>query len=527
LASEAEKEAVPGVSSFVIQGKTLEHKSNLPVISPDFIQHALNSFLPKDELNEFVRACGRPLRKSIRVNTLKISVEDFLELAHSMGLKLSPIPWCKQGFWVQETTPDSAIEESESVVLGNRAEHLQGLYYIQEASSMLPPEALMSTQGQKYEDDFGYLNSELKILDLAAAPGSKTTQIAALMASTGLLLANELSASRVKSLHANLVRCGVSNTCLTQFDGRKLGERLAGVFDFVLLDAPCGGEGTVRKDPKALTSWELKKVQEISLLQKELILTAYRCLKAGGRLVYSTCTLSPEENQQVASYLLERTDAVNEDLSGLFDGANKATTDEGYLHILPHRFDSEGFFVAAFTKPEESLFESYDSSQDKWKTVFQPIDKKTEQLLERYYLSHFGFDISKLNGVFKQRDKEIWIFPEGYTQISQLVRLNRSGIKLAEVYPNKVRSSHEFSSCFAESVTKQKVEVSLQQAEDFYKGRNLEIERDDRQRHSLQDGEVILLFQNQPIGIGTLNKQKVKNQLPRDLVRDQIRFERP
>ncbi|MEZ9706900.1 16S rRNA (cytosine(1407)-C(5))-methyltransferase RsmF, partial [Vibrio breoganii] len=134
------------------------------------------------------------------------------------------VPWCETGFWI-------TADESEAP-LGNTAEHMSGLFYIQEASSMMPPSALF--QG---EADYQ------AVLDTAAAPGSKTTQIAALMNNRGVLVANEYAASRVKVLHANIERCGVRNAALSNFDGRVFGGWLPEQFDAVLLDAPCSGEG--------------------------------------------------------------------------------------------------------------------------------------------------------------------------------------------------------------------------------------------------------------------------------------------
>lgn len=476
-------------------------------ISSAFLSHAQQSFLKDHQLNDFVNACCRPLRKSIRVNTLKINIASFLVALDQYGFSYEPVPWCKEGFWIETRSSDESDDAGNLSLLGNLPEHLQGLFYIQEASSMLPPAALLEANEE--------LTSPL-ILDMAAAPGSKTTQLAALVNNKGLLLANEMSASRVKVLHANLVRCGVRNTCMTQFDGRKLGERLAGLFDFVLLDAPCGGEGTIRKDANALQDWQLVKVEEIAKLQKQLIKTAYQCLKPGGRLVYSTCTLSPEENQQVVLHLVDETDAQIEPLNDLFEGAEQSVTDEGFLHVLPQIYDSEGFFVAALSKPETSDIDYYATSE---KTPFAAIDKKTLKQVTQYYAEHFGFDLYNSQIIVKRRDKEIWLFPDGFDDISGVVRLNRSGIKLAEIYPNKIRSTHEFVCCFGDNINQQKMALDKKQAEDFYKGRNIDIAG-----HSVQDGEIILTLNGHTIGLGGLRKNKIKNQLPRDLVRDQIQF---
>lgn len=477
-------------------------------ISNAFLSHAKNTFLQDYQVDDFINACCQPLRKSIRINTLKISVEECLKEFDKYDLLCTPIPWCKEGFWVAaKNLDDQSSGIKNSSVLGNLPEHLQGLFYIQEASSMLPPSALMDSKQSL---------ADVMILDMAAAPGSKTTQLAALVGNSGLILANEMSASRVKVLHANLVRCGVYNTCMSQFDGRKLGERLSGLFDFVLLDAPCGGEGTIRKDASALQDWQLSKVEEIAKLQKQLIKTAYQCLKPGGRLVYSTCTLSPEENQQVVLHLVAETDAQIEPLNDLFEGAEQSLTKEGFLHVLPQIYDSEGFFVAAVVKPKTSEMDYYIATE---KTPFSPIDKKVLKQVSQYYASHFGLNLSDCKMCIKQRDKETWLFPIGFDDISGVVRLNRSGIKLAEIYPNKIRSTHEFICCFGNNISQQRISLDLKQAEDFYKGRNLEIEP-----HALQDGEVILTLNGHSIGLGNLRNNKIKNQLPRDLVRDQIQF---
>jgi len=502
------------------------------VISNEFLEHAKKTFLNESQVEKFLAFCRQPLRKSIRVNTLKISVLEFKAIARQWGLELTAIPWCAEGFWVKfetsgsETsdfkTPDSKAPDSEAIdsasvdsgplSLGNFPEHLQGLFYIQEASSMLPPLALLHSLKSAQSDP---PHCPL-VLDLAAAPGSKTTQLAAMLANRGLVLANEMSASRVKVLHSNLVRCGVTNTCMSQFDGRKLGKRLSSLFDYVLLDAPCGGEGTVRKDHMALKDWQLSNLQSIAKLQKELILIAYQCLKPGGRLVYSTCTLSPEENHQVAEYLLEQTDAKISRLNELFVGADKAVTEQGFLHVLPQIYDSEGFFVAAFTKPADATTEFCSKMES---PPFKPLDKKTGQQVQTYYQSHFGFNLAQTDYLIQQRDKEIWLFPKNFPLVSDVVRLNRSGIKLAEIYPNKIRSTHEFACGFSKLTDRQVLEIDRPMAQEFYKGRNLEIDA-----HSLDDGEVIISYNNHAIGIGRLAKNKVKNQLPRDLVKDQIQF---
>ncbi|MGT0148986.1 hypothetical protein ACT691_01560 [Vibrio metschnikovii] len=190
------------------------------VALPEEFLATIAEILPSTlNLNDFIAACQRPLRKSIRVNTLKISVADF-KSEPRQRLVLRTDLWCESGFWI--------TADEEQVPLGNTAEHMAGLFYIQEASSMMPVSALFMQSGAPFEH----------VLDMAAAPGSKTTQIAALMDNQGVLVANEYSASRVKILHANIERCGIRNSALTNFDGQIFGGWLPEQFDAVLLDAP-------------------------------------------------------------------------------------------------------------------------------------------------------------------------------------------------------------------------------------------------------------------------------------------------
>ncbi|WP_255572502.1 16S rRNA (cytosine(1407)-C(5))-methyltransferase RsmF, partial [Enterobacter sp. BIDMC 29] len=307
------------------------------VFLPDQFLAQMREALPSHlSLDDFIAACQRPLRRSIRVNTLKISVEDFLALVSPYGWQLTPVPWCEEGFWIDR-------DDEDAVPLGSTAEHLSGLFYIQEASSMLPVAAL-----------FADGNAPERVMDVAAAPGSKTTQIAARMGNRGAILANEFSASRVKVLHANISRCGIHNVALTHFDGRVFGAALPEMFDAILLDAPCSGEGVVRKDPDALKNWSVESNLEIAATQRELIESAFHALRPGGTLVYSTCTLNRDENEDVCLWLkAQYPDAVEFlPLNDLFSSAQEAVTPEGFLHVFPQIYDCEGFFVARLRKTQ-------------------------------------------------------------------------------------------------------------------------------------------------------------------------------
>ncbi|WP_434929865.1 16S rRNA (cytosine(1407)-C(5))-methyltransferase RsmF [Shewanella sp. HL-SH5] len=479
-------------------------------LNPNFIKH-ISDELPKHlSLDEFIAICDKPLRKSIRVNTLKITSAEFVQLMLHKGWQFDPIPWCDDGFWIN-------VDDEQQ--LGNLVEHIQGLFYIQEASSMLPPTALFD----------GILLPEL-ILDVASAPGSKTTQIAALMHNKGLLVANEYSASRVKVLHANVLRMGASNVALTHFDGRVFGEYMYDTFDAILLDAPCGGEGTVRKDANALKNWNINDVTAIADTQKDLIEAAFLALKTGGTLVYSTCTLSQLENQHIC-YHLQQTypDAVEfVPLNDLFPNAQAACTPEGFLHVWPQIFDSEGFFVAKIRKkaPIERIKKQPKLQKN---FPFSPIADKQIEALKDYLLSHF--DISLPNdAIVMQRDDEFWLFPNQFMPMVGKMRFQRIGLKLADALKKGFKVRHEAIIALVGSTLNNQncIELTSLQAQQFLMGRDIETASFSPERQQWLNqhahGEMLVSHHQCALGVVKHLGHRLKNNLPRELVRDKVAY---
>ncbi|QCR36338.1 16S rRNA (cytosine(1407)-C(5))-methyltransferase RsmF [Nissabacter sp. SGAir0207] len=468
-------------------------------LPPEFLT-ATRAIMPAElDMEGFIAACQRPLRSSLRVNTLKISVADFQTLAARYGWQLAPIPWCEEGFWIERM-------DDESLRLGNMLEHLAGLFYIQEASSMLPVSALFN-DGVEPE----------RVLDVAAAPGSKTTQIAARMGNLGGIVANEYSASRVKVLHANISRCGVSNTALTHFDGRVFGAALPESFDAILLDAPCSGEGVVRKDPDAMSNWSPESILSIAATQRELIDSAFHALKPGGVLVYSTCTLNAQENQEVCRWLLARyPEAVSvEPLNGLFPEAARAATPEGFLHVFPQIFDSEGFFVARLRKTA-AVAPLPVPGYKVGAFPFAPLPGKERALLEQA-AGAAGLPLPATHALW-QRDKEIWLFPEALAPLFGKVRFSRIGLKLAERFPKGYRWQHEAVIALADAAGHATLALDAELAQAWFMGRDLYPE-------SLPAGDdFILTYCGQPVGLAKRIGSRIKNALPRELVRDGAAF---
>ncbi|MEL7292502.1 MAG: 16S rRNA (cytosine(1407)-C(5))-methyltransferase RsmF [Pseudomonadota bacterium] len=468
-------------------------------LPPAFLEQ-IEQILP-DHLNmgDFVAACQRPLRKSIRVNTLKISVSEFMQRAAVKGWVLEPVPWCDEGFW---------IEADESLVpLGNTAEHMSGLFYIQEASSMMPVSALFQAHDQEVTS----------VLDMAAAPGSKSTQIAAKMGNHGVLVANEFAASRVKVLHANIERCGVRNTALSNFDGRVFGGWLPEQFDAVLIDAPCSGEGTVRKDADAMKNWSKESVIEIANTQKDLIESAFHALKPGGVMVYSTCTLSVEENQQVCHHLKEAfADCVEfESLQDLFPNAKDALTEEGFLHIFPQVYDCEGFFVARIRKTASAPAPKVKKRLGKF--PFEKASLKLTQDVTEQLKKTLDIELPKDSSLWI-RDKDVWLFPNALESMLGELRFSRMGIKIAETHKKGYRWQHQVATALANGNEQKTVALCVDDAREWFMGRDI------RPVGLSGSGEVLVTFDNDVIGLGKWVGNRVKNGLPRELVRDKNLF---
>lgn len=276
------------------------------------------------------------LRRSIRINTLTTSVKETKESIEAKGWKLEPIPWCKEGFW---------ISHPERRDVGNLLEHHLGKIYVQEAASMIPPLVLQPKPGDI-------------ILDMCAAPGSKTTQMAAMMKNKGLIIANDYKGQRLQSLGINLQRSGLVNEVITLQHGK----RFHGFqFDKILVDAPCSGTGTIRKSLKTIRIWNANMITKLARQQKELLGRAFENLKPGGEMVYSTCSVEPEENEEVVDYLLKKypkAEIITVKLKGLktsppvmqFGKAEYDVRIKKTLRIWPQDNDTEGFYVAKIRK---------------------------------------------------------------------------------------------------------------------------------------------------------------------------------
>lgn len=280
------------------------------------------------ELPDFLASYLRPRSNSLRVNTLKITPEDFAAL----GLfPLKPVPWCPEGFYY-------AYQDYP----GKHPYHQAGVYYIQEPSAMAVAAYLDPRPGDC-------------VLDLAAAPGGKSTQIASSLQGQGLLWSNEIDRKRSRILLENLERWGTARMIVSCETPENLSQALPGFFHKILLDAPCSGEGMFRKDPGALRHWSVQHVLSCAFRQQKILESAASLLKEGGTLVYSTCTFSPEENEYcIINFLNNHPDFGLEPLPKLHPDFVESALLPGTIRLYPHRVDGEGHFIARLMRKPSS-----------------------------------------------------------------------------------------------------------------------------------------------------------------------------
>ncbi|MDW8041765.1 MAG: RsmB/NOP family class I SAM-dependent RNA methyltransferase [Nitrososphaerota archaeon] len=294
--------------------------------------------IPDMEVDAYVEASSRPLPETFRVNTLKMSEERCVELLREMGWRFERLPWARHAYRLT----------GGATGLGGTLAHSLGVVYVQGPISMVPVEALDPKPGER-------------VLDVCAAPGSKSTQIAQLMENKGVLVANDASSERIKPLIANLQRWGAYNCVVTMKDGRFFGRRTRNFFDRVLCDVPCSSLGVVMKDWSSAGTYSHRRSERLARLQLTLLLSSFDASTPGGYTVYSTCTVHPLENEAVVSeFLSQRPEAevVEFRLEGL-KGRRPLEEWKGEVFdprvslcfkCYPQDNGAEGFFVALLRK---------------------------------------------------------------------------------------------------------------------------------------------------------------------------------
>lgn len=481
------------------------------------VPHPFNRYSAYTDLQVLNAFSAKPLRKSVRVNTLKTDVETFKKRAGERGWMLESVPWCPEGFYIDRVDREEA--------LGKDLLHLTGHMYMQEAASMLPAALLDPQPGED-------------IFDMSAAPGSKTTQIAAGMRGRGVIIANDVQEKRLWTLKTSIHRSGVMNAIVTKKVGQWFSKHLAERFDRVLCDAPCTAQGTIRKDSDALEYCSLDNIGKMARLQVSLLASAVNTAKVGGRVVYSTCTLTPEENEGVVMEILKMFEgkvevvdprelrATSKESRDFFDKAvddshivqqnaftrSSALKAQNFpsLRLWPQTHDTEGFFSVVLLKTARTC----DVLPMKW-VPFQERAagrRQTEEISGQIKARYGDSFLEEGDRLFLRGEtlliatKEVEAFGlpmQNYALGMPFGKLLKDGRALID---------HEIVTLRGGKASKNTYELTHEQIEAVMDARDIECPE------SL-NGHIILTFQGIPVGMGLAKDGRLKNNLPRRMVR--------
>ncbi len=417
-----------------------------------------------EEFNAYLESYKKPRFYGLRVNTLKISVEEFLKIS---PFHLEPVPWTKDGFYYQEGDNP-----------GRHPYYYAGLYYIQEPSAMLPGAVIRVKPGDR-------------VLDLCAAPGGKSVQMAAQLNGQGLLVCNDINADRVKALVKNIELCGVRNAIVLNDSPDKLAKNFEGFFDKIMVDAPCSGEGMFRKDDDAVKSWEKFKCEKCSGMQWDILQQVDKMLKPGGIILYSTCTFSPEEDELMIERFMDANAGDYELLEipkiGGIEGGRKEWASGSYdfskaVRLWPHKLNGEGHFAALIRKLEPH--EKGNNSQAD-KALPQKLEKtekaiKIENIEDLIVFNKELADFIQtnttlsLNGYIFQKGNNLYHLPEACPDLSGL-KVAKFGWYLGENSPKGFIPSHSLAVSMKSEEIKRKISfiAGSRETNSYLKGETL------------------------------------------------------
>ncbi len=486
--------------------------------------------LLEDEFPEFLSSYDQPRHYGLRVNTLKIAADRFLRIS---PFTLRPVPWCPEGFY---------YEEGERP--GKHPYYHAGLYYIQEPSAMLPVELLNIKPCDK-------------VLDLCAAPGGKSTQIAAKLQHAGLLVANDNHPDRAKALVKNMELFGVRNAVVLNEQPERLAAKFPSFFDKILIDAPCSGEGMFRKEEEMAKQWERHSPDKYAAMQRNILKHAAKMLAPGGTIVYSTCTFSPEENEAMVAEFLDRHPQFQVEPVRLADGfvpgraewipaewrgenaisEKAAEAVQGTVRLWPHRVRGEGHFAAVLrhcgsgngctddairsgpANPDDTAFEAErprpgasGAGGGKRRKAGEEYSLEPFFQFVREHLSDSPFGNVRSFGPF------VYSVPDGTPDLAGLHTV-RPGWFLGTLKKNRFEPSHALAVGLSESSALRTIDLpsGSPEAVSYLKGETLAVPRERIERRGAAvepKGYCLVCIDGYPAGWGKWMDGILKNEYP-------------
>lgn len=457
---------------------------NLPI---EF-EKKMKAFLG-NEWDDFLYSYDNNRFQALRFNTLKVqSQEERMRILKVLGISSDKrVSWANEAYYFDE-----------NVRPGKHPYHEMGLYYIQEPSAMSAAALLAPKPG-------------MRVLDLCAAPGGKSTQLATYLGDSGLLVSNEINTQRSRILSQNIERMGIKNAIVTNEDSFVLASHFPGFFNAIQVDAPCSGEGMFRKLPEAIEQWSPENVAICAARQKEILDNAAVMLKPGGTIVYSTCTFSKEENEDVIECFLER---------------HPDFTLEEMERFWPHKVDGEGHFVAKLVrrgcvdtdlKADRKTKKNKNSKNRKNETK-PALTKENMKLLSEFLDETISEDMAAWikNSRLVMFGEQLYRLPDMEVDIKGL-KVQRAGLHIGEFKKQRFEPSHSLALALKLSEAKNVVKLTCDnpQTIGFFNGRSVMLS--DEQAAECKKGWALVCVDGYPAGWGKVNGAQVKNHYPKGL----------
>ncbi|MEF2175447.1 MAG: hypothetical protein V3575_03150, partial [Candidatus Absconditabacteria bacterium] len=468
-------------------------------------------FVDDNEIQEFVEFCKMPLKKSIRLNTNKMSSQDFIQTTKTWGYTLTDPGFIKvdnDSFYIDRDNTDLA--------LGRTFFHQSGFFYIQEIAASLPAK-------------FFEFNENDLVLDISSAPGGKTIQIADYLMKVskkrpGFVVSNDVNGQRILATAFNINRMGTYNTGLTKFNGFAFGTNLPEVFDHALVDAPCSGEGTGFKSDSALKFWNRKEINKISGTQFQLLVSAIKAVKPGGTIIYSTCTLNPFENERTISKVIEffggDIEIENVDLNNKSYGLESHNGEEFFsadhakklARFWPHKQKTGGFFICKLKK----LASTKSKDKENKLTPKNPFKLENSSSFQKKIINHieenYGIKIDKSEYHFFGIKDRVYVTSSKFLEIKDYIHFERVGVPIFKnVSEGGLKPLHYFAVIFGNKVTKNYITFDTDTTQKYASLEDVDLKLAIENVTTPKSKYIVIKWNGYGISVGKIINETVKN----------------